>query len=268
MSKPLKIVVAYTASDPLPASGATAQLPVPELSLHFGLAAASVKDISLDTRKHPLRFDATTITRENTQVKLPDSMRLLELPDSVKRTAPGAEWVRNFKAEGNIVRCGSVLKIDRLEISPAEYDRLRDFRRSQTADVAALPLVRTNYAAIPEAKLTQIFPEADSFLESDRIAVEVRKDNSYTIVRTRRRRILTYAGVKNHSELRFTYFPKYRNIKIDAVVTTPDGRKHRLDPRHIIETDAAWVSSAPRYPKAQIKTAVLPAVQVGAVVIC
>ena len=266
MSKPLKIVVAYSAPDSLPVSGTAAQLPVPEIARYFGLVSMMTGDISLGARKYPLRFDCTSVTKEKIALKLPDSVRLLELPAKVKRTAPGAEWTREFGADGGIVRCVSVFKIDRLEIAPEQYGELRELRRGQTADVAALPMARTSYSSIPPELLTRIFPDADSFLESDLISVEVKSDNSYRIVRLRRRRILTYAGVKNHSELKVVYNPLYQKLEIGAVVTTPDGRKHQLDPKHIIDMDVAWAAAAPRYPKACTKVAVLPSVQIGAVV--
>ena len=267
MSKPLKIVVAYSAPDLLTISGKATALPMPELiSRNLGLVSYMVDDISLGARKFPLLFENTSVTREKQTVKLPDPVKLQGLPAAVKLKAPGAEWSRKFTAGKNVVRCESAVKIDRLEVSPKEYGRLRQLRRAQMADLTAAPLVRADYAAIPAAQLAKSFPDADSFLESDRIAIEAKADDSYRIVQTRRRRILTYGGVKKHSEIKIGYDPGYQKVEIGAVVTAPDGKKQTLNPKHVINMDAGWVASAPRYPKACIKVAVLPSVQVGAVV--
>ena len=266
MSRPLKIVIEYTVPDALTVGGAATPLAMPELSGQFGRAAFLIRDVSLDTRRHPLLFDITAVTREKIRLALPKSVKILSLPAEAKRKAPGAEWERKFTADGNVIDCSSSLKIDSLEVSPKQYAELRELRRRQNSDVSALPLVRTRYSDIPADRLAECFPDADSFMEAEKVLLEVAADGSTKLTRTSRRRILTYAGIKNHSELRIAYNPNYQTLDIKATVTTPDGRKHELSPEHIIDMDAAWVASAPRYPKARTKVAVLPAVQVGAVV--
>ena len=266
MSRPLGIVISYTAPDSLTGSGMAMPLPMPELAGRFGRATFMMKDVALDTRRHPLRFDTTAVTRENIRLELPDSVKILSLPPEAKRQAPGAEWERKFTLNGNTVGSRSSLTINALEVAPEEYVKLRELRRKYTAASSALPLFRTRYADIPTNRLAEIFPDSDSFVEDEKVAVNVAPDGSTRISRTVRRRILTYAGIKKHSELKIAYTPQYQQLDIRATVTTPDGVKHRLSPKHVIDMDAAWVASAPRYPKARIKVAVLPAVQVGALV--
>ena len=266
MSKPLKIVIAYSANDALPVSGTPTTLQLPELARYFGIVPYMAEDISLETRHHPLRFDTTAVSREKIELRLPDSVRLLSMPAPTARKAPGAEWSRKFENSGSTIRCESVFKIDELEVRPEQYAQLRDLRREQPADAAAVPLIRTRFSDLPVARLAEIFPDADSFLEDENISVEIKADLSARITRVRKRRILTYAGVKKHSNLKIGYDPQYQSLEISAAVTSPDGRKHALEARHITEMDAPWVASAPRYPKEKIRIAVLPAVQIGAVV--
>ena len=266
MSRPLKIVISYTVSDALAASGTAEVLPLPELFGQFGRAPFMMNDISLETRHYPLRFDTTAVTRENIRLELPESVKLLSLPAAVKRQAPGAEWERKFTANGNVVSSCTVVKINALEVAPEQYAKLREFRRRQCTDVSALPLFRTRYSEIPANRLAKCFPDADSFIEDEKCLIEVAADGSTKITQVCRRRILTYAGIKKHSEIGIGYNPLYQTVDIKATVTTPDGKKHQLAPKHVIDMDAAWVASAPRYPKARTKVAVLPAVQVGAVV--
>ena len=266
MSRPLRIVIEYTSAGALTVGGAAAPMPMPELAGQFGRPAYMMKNISLDTRRHPLLFDITAVTREKVRLALPESVKILSLPAEAKRKTPGAEWERKFTAAGNVIDCTSTLKFDSLEVSPKQYSGLRELRRRQNIDLSDLPLCRTRYADIPADRLAESFPDADSFMEEEKVLLEVAADGSTKLTRTGRRRILTYAGVKNHSELAIAYNPNYQTLEITATVTTPDGKKHQLRPEHIIDMDASWVAAAPRYPKACTKVAVLPAVQVGAVV--
>lgn len=266
MSRPLKIAVEYTVSDALTVGGAAAPMPMPELAGQFGRPAYMMRSVSLDTRRHPLLFDITAVTREKVRLALPESVKLLSLPAETKRKTAGAEWERKFTAAGNVIECTSELKFDSLEVSPKQYTGLRELRRRQNSDLSVLPLCRTRYSDIPTDRLTDSFPDADSFMEDEKVLLEVAANGSTKLTRTGRRRILTYAGVKNHSELAIAYNPNYQSLEITATVTTPDGKKHQLRPEHIIDMDAGWVAAAPRYPKACTKVAVLPAVQVGAVV--
>ena len=266
MSKPLKIVIAYSAVDALPVSGSATTLQLPELARHFGIVPYMAEDISLETRHHPLRFETTAVSREKISLRLPDSVRLLSMPAPTERKAPGAEWSRRFESSGNTIRCESVFKIDDLEVRPERYAQLRDLRREQQADAAALPLIRTRFSDLPVARLAEIFPDADSFVEDESISIEIKADLGARITRVKRRRILTYAGVKKHSNVKINYDPQYQKLEISASVTAPDGKKHPLEAGHVTEMDAPWVAAAPRYPKEKIKIAALPAVQIGAVV--
>jgi len=265
MSKPLTVEITYSAPGALLAPGAARALRLPELSQYFGAAEFMFDDISLDSRRHPLRFDTTAVNREKIALTLPGSVRILSLPPESQLAAPGAKWTRKVTSSGNTVDSETGLAVDRLEISPEQYPALRELRRRRIADAAALPLVSMRFAELPTAELAKAFPDADSFLEDERRSIKVAPEGNRIEIYGKRR-ILTYAGVKKNSELRFTYDPRYEDVKIEASVTSPDGKKQELSPKHIIDMDAAWVASAPRYPKARTRIAVLPSVQIGSLV--
>ena len=265
MSRPLKIVMVYSAPGTAEVSG-TMTLPMPELASRFGVFPYLLDNISLDTRRHPLRMECTAVAREKITLRLPETGRIIDLPSEATHEAPGARWTRKFAASGNTVSCESSLTFDSLEISAEKYPQLREFRRRRGASLSALPIIRTHYSDIPTAQLAKSFPDADSFLEDEKVTVDMTADGAVRIARNRRRRILTYAGVKDCSELRIEYTPKYEEVTVTASVTSPDGKKHMLPPEHVIDMDASWVASAPRYPKARIRVAVLPGVEIGSVV--
>ncbi|MFA7257367.1 MAG: DUF3857 domain-containing protein, partial [Kiritimatiellales bacterium] len=86
--------------------------------------------------------------------------------------------------------------------------------------------------------------------------------------RTVRQKVLTYAGKKQLSDLKFTFNPAQEHISlVEATVTSPDGRMKYIDPEKEINVmDAQWVAEAPRYPAGKIMVASLPGVEVGSTI--
>ncbi|MBQ6353240.1 MAG: DUF3857 and transglutaminase domain-containing protein, partial [Lentisphaeria bacterium] len=94
MRRPLRVVLDYTVPGALDFGVSTATMPLPELSRRFGIAFFMMSDIGLATRRHPLLFDTTAVTREKFTVKLPGSVRMLPLPRAESGSAPGVKWER------------------------------------------------------------------------------------------------------------------------------------------------------------------------------
>ncbi len=265
MSKPLQIVMDYLVPEALDFVAGTEVMPLPELSRVFGIAGYMLADIDLDTRKHPLLFDTTAVTRESFTLTLPDSVQLLPLPEAAKGSAPGIEWKRELEFNDGIVRGNAELTVAQMEIAPRDYPQLKQAWREYTAAASLLPLYRPHYAAVPVGKLAETFPDADSFLERDRTAIELGA-GGISIISEQRRYILNYAGVKKNSEIKIAYFPAFEDVEIHAKVTAPDGNSRELKPKEIVNMDAPWVAGAPRYPGERIKVAVLPGVCAGSVI--
>ena len=266
MSTPLKVVLEYSVSGALEFGGAPAPLPLPDLSRHFGAAFFMANAIDLDTRRYPLLFDMTALTRNRFTVTLPEAVRLQPLPDPAGGEAPGLAWKRRLEFRDGKLHGESEIAVTQMEVSPQDYPALKKAFRAHAAEISALPLVMTRYAAIPGDKLVTAFPDADSFLEKDTTSVEIDDNGNTETIVDRRRRILNYAGVKRHSEIKVTYFPEYQDVEIRVVITSPDGKTHRFDTPAAVEMDAPWVAGAPRYSPARVKVAVLPGVQVGSLI--
>ena len=263
MSVPLKVVLEYSVPGALEFGGAPVPLPLPDLSRHFGAAFFLAAAIELDTRRYPLLFDMTTLTRNRFTVTLPEAVKLLPLPEAAGGEAPGIVWKRRLELRDGKLHGESEIAMTRMEVSPQEYLALKQACRDHAAEISALPLALTDYSRIPEDKIAAVFPDADSFLEKDTTSVSIDKNGGIETISDRRRRILNYAGVKKHSEIKITYFPEYQNVEIRAVITSPNGERHTFDNADAVTMDAPWVAGAPRYSPARVKVAVLPGVQVG-----
>lgn len=268
MGKPLRVVLAYRAEHLLPPAHDAEALPLPELSRHFGAVRFMTGGIDLEKRRHPLLFDATAMVEEEFKLRLPESLRLAGLPrdTAAERDDTGFAWKRELRHENGAIVGRSYTALTRMEVPPEQYAQLRDRLREYIARCSAVPLVQHDFSAASNRELAALFPDADSFLEYDNTSIELASGGGFESVRDSRRRILNYSGVKRHSELKFRYNPKWEKVEIRAVVTSPDGVRHYLEPRNIIDMDAPEVSGAPRYPGAKIKVAVLPGVAVGSVV--
>jgi hypothetical protein len=79
--------------------------------------------------------------------------------------------------------------------------------------------------------------------------------------------VLTYAGKKESSELKFSYNPQWKEVEIlSAVVSNADGRVSAATPKEMNVMDAGWTGSAPRYPASKLLVVNLPSVEIGSVI--
>ena len=83
-----------------------------------------------------------------------------------------------------------------------------------------------------------------------------------------KKEILTYAGKKKGSELKFSYNTGFGDsVEVtDVLITNKDGKTHKLSENEINIMDKSWVASAPRYPSTKIMVVSLPGVEVGSIV--
>lgn len=268
MSKPLKVVLGYTSEQLLNMSHDAEALPLPELARYFGVLPVMLRAAALDKRRHPLLFDVTAMVEENFKLKLPGSTRIAGIPHQAGggNMDSGFVWSRELAFGNGTITGSSRAALTRMEIEPERYSEFKSILAGYAAGRSAAPLVRQDFMAAGPEKLAELFPDTDSFLEYDNTSIEINADGSFDTIRDSRRRILNYAGIKRHSEIKIRYNPKWEKVEIRSVVTSPDGKKHYLEPRNIIDMDAPEVSGAPRYPGDKIKVAVLSGVAVGSVV--
>jgi hypothetical protein len=86
--------------------------------------------------------------------------------------------------------------------------------------------------------------------------------------RTVRQKVLTYAGKRQLSDLKFVFNPAQERVALtEATVTAPNGKSKYIDPNKEINVmDADWAGQAPRYPAEKILVASLPGVEIGSTI--
>ena len=268
MSKPLKVTVGYRAPELLPRLSEAELLPLPELIREFGVVRNYLRHADLDIRQHPLLFSTTCMVKEEFDLKLPRSV----VVDVLKKHTTGGSseagfvWERTLTGSKDGIKGTSSAALTRLEVTPRQYPDFKQAVRRWTIAGSAAPFFRRDFSGRSPEELRRDFPDADSLIESCDTTLEVNADGSFELITDTRRRILTYSGVKEHSELKLGYNPHWETLKIEAVVISPTGVRQELEAKHVIDMDAGWVAGAPRYPGAKTKVAVFPGVAIGSVI--
>ena len=244
------------------------QLIVPEFFNIFGIGEAVFQDVSLLARKYPLKLVSTCSADEVCTVKLPLTHRVMALPQAehlqvggkinVRRTASLADGVLKFSRR---------MDVNTLELTATEYPELKKVLNHLKNGSKVIPVTIQDYKLPSVADALKAFPGADSVIEKYDVSCDI-SDISRWSIRTRsRRKILNYAGIKAHSELKIPFVPGWLELgKIEAAVIAPDGKEHKVSPREINVMDSPRNGLAPRYPAGKIMVISLPRVVPGSTI--
>lgn len=253
----LTVSLAYDIADYPVTGGAHALLPPPWLGGAFGYANVLLGNTGLEERTYPLFTRMTAGVREAFTLTCEDADQAVAAGTNVFAAA-GIRYAQRLTASGDTIEGEAEFLIDAVEFSPAEYRDLKQLikdreyaRRGQLILEAAAKEVRDH----------------DIVIETDDVTLVVDDASHWTSVEHVRKRILTYAGKKRHSELKLAYNPAWESVcLVDARVVNPDGSEHRVvdDEQNLM--DAPWVGAAPRYSPAKTLVVSLPAVEVGSVI--
>jgi len=265
MSRPLAAELTYRVDDYLPTGAPAYLLELPCFGTEFGAANFVLGSVGLKARKFPMQLFSTCGVAEQFKLTLPPTCRLESVPDKVNITAPGIlNFNRSLRADGSVLTGENYFSIDTVELSPADYARLKKALAEVDAAERRLPVAGPDFRAAAEKQAAEAFPAANAVILD--AAVEVELEDASNWVRTDRmvRKVLSYAGVKDYSELKISFNPAWESVEVKATVTAPDGTKKELSKAEINLMDAPWVSAAPRYPAGKTLVASLPGVVPGA----
>ena len=263
MSRNLEFLLRYSAAVSQP--GTLQMLRLPELSELFGIGGVLFQDTELLKRKYPLKLAATSLTDESLSLRLPESWRILSLPDKEKLQAgSGISYLREVLQQKNTVTLKKQLNVNTLEVKAAEYSALKKLLNTMADPRKNLPLAERDFALREPAGKSRNFPGADSILETRDVTVDITGLTQWRLREKSRRKILNYAGVKAHSEIKLPFVPGWNDVRIISVsVTAPDGRIRKVKAHEINVMDAPRNGSAPRYPAGKITVVSLPGVVPG-----
>jgi transglutaminase-like putative cysteine protease len=260
MSSGLTARVVYEAEDILLRGGDLAMLPLPFLGTRLGMVNFILGQTGLQERRYPLETDVACGVREQVTLELSPAFNT---PESMPLLAPvntnTVSWSMAVRQSGLVLDAQSEFLLDAVSFSAADYRGLKAVLVDVERALRRMPIYSMK-AAAGDA----LTAGADSVVEDETAKFVLDADGTLHETRTVRRRILTYAGKKQYSELAIPFNPAWGAVElVRGVVTAPDGKVSEISRAEINEMDAEWAGSTPRYPSGRTLVASFPAVVVG-----
>ncbi len=265
----------YSVPDAWIAGPETALPPVPWFGASVGMVNFVLGRTGLAKRRFPLVTEHTCGVRERVEVDLSKALGPPEaLPPAVEITGPHMAWRQSLghDADRGTLRGEAEFRIETVQFSPAEYLELKSALERIAVERRRRPIFRRGSVAADAPKPTSVIPSAlgesaDVEILAHSVEYEVASDSEWTITETVRKRVLTFAGLRSHAEIKIPFNPAWEDVRLEyARVTSPAGEKREIAQHEINLMDASWAASAPRYPSGKIFVANLPGVGVGHVI--
>ncbi len=230
---------------------------LPWLGTAIGYANFIVGQTGLHKRKYPMDIGMTCGTRETVALHYNKALGTVEsLPSDVQINREGVQFKMTQHATATTLNGHLSYLINTSEFSPQAYLALRE----TLADIEAASRRR------PLFNVTE-YTSPDQEVLSDVVDTHLQDHHTWTTTHTWSKRILTYAGKKNNSELKLTFNPAWQNMTLlAATVSNLNGEVQTIVSNEVNLMDAPWVGSAPRYPAEKTLVVNLPGVETGSVI--
>ncbi|MDD4102015.1 MAG: DUF3857 domain-containing protein [Kiritimatiellae bacterium] len=233
------------------------QATVPWLGLVLGYANFVIRQTGLHERRYTLDTGITCGIEES--VKLNISAALGEahvLPQTISIDRSGVQFSMSQTVTGDVLDGTMSYLINSPEFSPPQY---LDLKRS-LAEIEVASRQKPLFLA------KEAFAHDIEVLRKETVT-HLASDREWVTTNLLVKRVLTYAGKKNHAELKFNFNPVWQDVEIvSATVSNANGTVHAVTPMEINLMDAGWVGSAPRYAPAKTLVVNLPGVEIGSVI--
>ncbi|MDA0991619.1 MAG: DUF3857 and transglutaminase domain-containing protein, partial [Verrucomicrobia bacterium] len=251
--------VAFVADDVLVRGDELAMLPLPTVGARVGMINFIIGKTGLEERRFPLQSGDACGVRERIELTLSDQF---DTPVAIPVTEPvvtnALSWRLDMRQVGRHLTADGEFRLEVSEFSPPAYQDLKATLRHMETALRKMPAYRLERGSAGDS---------DAIVASESITLDVQPSGEWVETRTIRKRILTYAGVKQHGELKLTFNSAWETVELlNASVTAPDGTTNTISAGEINVMDAPWVGSAKRYPPQQTLVASFPAVSVGSVI--
>ncbi len=233
------------------------ELFVPMVSKSLGIVNWLLEgSTSLVRRKYPLKLDTTAEVRENLKLETGDVLgAAVSMPEALKISG-GYEYENSCVSSNGVISAFRRLSLAAVEFSPDEYADLREELKEVEAHSRRRPAFAKN--ALADADIRHILSSSETTVFSD---------SEWVTTNVSVREVLTYAGKKNASELKFTYNPTWKSVEIvSASVSNRNGKVSKVTPKEMNVMDCGWAGAAPRYPAGKILVVNLPSVEIGSVI--
>jgi len=258
-TQPLVVALDYEAADyPIRGDNHT-MLAIPWLSDTLGYANYLLGSTGLDERKYPLYTRLTAGVEESFAVELdPIIARQAAAPAPSALAAEGLRYAQTFSVTNNNLHATASFMVDSVEFSTNAYLALKQLLKDREYEQ------RKRVMFVDSATGE---PENDIRILSDDVVVDIEDATTWTSRRKLSKQIVTYAGKKDHAELKISFNPAWETVElVSARIVNPDGSVHTVVEDEMNMMDAHWVGAAPRYPPERTLVVSLPGVEEGSVI--
>ncbi|NQU39704.1 MAG: DUF3857 domain-containing protein [Lentisphaerae bacterium] len=258
-AEPLAVTLEYEADD-YPIGGDThTMVPAPWLGTSLGYANFLLGSTGLETRKYPLYTRVTAGVKETFDVTLDPALGVAATaPDSAALAAEGIHYDQSLGITNHRLHGSATFAIDSVEFAPTAYSALKELLKDREYEQRKRVILSHPSGAAAGN---------DIRILSDDTRVEIEDETHWTLTHNLTKQVLTYAGKKDHSELKLDFNPAWETVHLaSARVVNPDGSVHEIAEQEMNLMDASWVGGAPRYPPERTLVVSLPGVEEGSVI--
>ncbi|QBG47477.1 DUF3857 domain-containing protein [Verrucomicrobia bacterium S94] len=257
-TQPLTVKLTFSADNLLVEGETKKMLSLPRLGSSLGYANFLIGQTGLEKREYPLYTRMTAGIRETLDLRIPDDVGTLNIPDYQTIDNKELTWKMNVSQQPGMLSAANTFLMNAVEFTPEQYLVLKDNLKAIEYNLRKKLILDVP----PPGKTT----EPDVRILSRDINIDLESPGVWKETQRSRIEVLTYAGKKANSEIKLAYNPAWQHIELtEAKVTLPDGTVKLLSKDELNIMDAGWVSSAPRYPAEKLLVANLPGVEIGSI---
>jgi len=253
--------------------GSNAVVSLPWIGRNFGIVNFLLRDSAgLEKRKYPLETEFTCGMQENISLKLADGFAgPIAMPSDSSVDDDSLIYAQNIAFNDGSLDASREFKLKTVEFSPAQYLLLKQTLKGMEYDARKNPIlaVTTDFnRTTPVAGNSTAAPvqsNAEILWSHKKLEVTDAHTAVYTVKYSKR--ILTYDGKINESDVKIDYNPAGATAKlISAVVISKTGERKEISSSEMNMMDQGWNPSARRYTGGKILVANLPGVEIGSTI--
>jgi len=257
--EPLQVRLRFETKDVLVGEANCQLLPLPTLGTRVGMVNFIVGKTGLKERRYPLDTRYACGIQETLDLTIDPSLGELEtIPCYPTIQEESVHWTRSLVAEGSHVKAQGTFLLTAVEFDSEQYVKLRStLEEMEYQDRRRLLLKRDS----------PLDKENDDVLHIlTRMHYELEDSHTWTLHQWVSKKILTYKGMKENSEIKILYNPIWEEVNLISARVVSGEKVHEISEQEINIMDDSWVGSAPRYPPNKILVASLPGVEIGSII--
>ena len=272
-SVPLSLRLTFAADSIMIDNGKVSMLKIPSFFSSVGSANSMLGSTTLEKRKYPMMVRVACGIHETINATFdPVWGGLAYLPSYPKVDCDTMLKTCKVSFKNDTLTQESTYAIKTVEFSPEQYLELKKNRR-RFGGIGKMPIFDRSIPRKkpvikkePTVKKVSDQPESD-FELLDSLDVYTFTDPCHWHTKTTvRRKILTYKGKKDFSELKLNYAPARESVKLNYARVINGDKVQNISEQEQNIMDASWVAGAPKYDPTKILVCSLPGVEIGSII--